>query len=74
MHLNLSLLIKETSIDLGIINEENMMTGINIFSKDMIVTFKSQSYHETSFELQGSISDFGADIFNMDMVDKKVVI
>lgn len=67
MHLNVAIVIKDTSIDIGTLNEENKVLGINIFSKDMIVSFKSQTYQEMTFEMEGSISDFGVDLFTKDL-------
>lgn len=58
--------IKEVSLDLGYINEDNNIKGFSIFSKEFNVNFKSKQGTELSLTVQGSIGDFGIELFSKD--------
>eukprot|EP00347_Sterkiella_histriomuscorum_P018285 403346093 len=69
MHTNLSLGIKEVSINMGFINDQNIVEGISFFQRDLLLLFKSQSFQETSFDMEVSISDLGVELFQRDQLD-----
>ena len=57
-------MIKEQTLDIGILNQENDILGIRIFSKETFASFKSQSKsHELTFDMEASVGEFGVDLF-----------
>lgn len=51
IHTNVSLSIKEVSLDLGYINEDNKIKGFSIFSKDFNLNFKSKQGTELAMTI-----------------------
>ncbi len=67
-HTIINLAIKEVSFDLGYLNEDNKIKGLSIFSKEFNVSFKSKQANELTMTVQGSIGDFGIELFTKDPI------
>ncbi len=62
--INASLVIKDVIVDMGnFYSESDDVEGIRIFSKDTFVSFKTLPSNELVFDMEGSIGDFGIDLY-----------
>ena len=74
MTVNVTVVIKEQTLDIGIVNNDNDVEGIKLYTRDMFIAFKQLPFSDLTFEVVGSLGEFGIDLFRNGHADESVVV